>query len=836
MDEDLELEFSGRYVYVQVKTRSDPIQFSDISSALTRFDHYRGLHVPGGRTGEPEFVLAVNRDAGPVLATRIAAAEFAQDVRFLKPNHPLQGLPPVWADSEEAFNWCVTEAERLPFVMVAPDVLVQHLAGAMMRMAGGLGEFKRHEITAATAAQMLQQFVHQVHDFPSPPLNYRPQDNEPAFITDDTIRLIVGFSGAGKTSWAAQAALMNVRPCAYFNIGDVPTSFIIRSLARELAAHWLGDTPAVRQAVANGAVSAEEALRLVASNLAGRQNTFTIVIDNAHKLRAEDAQTIGSVAGNLKLIFLAQPTAELDLLSAALDVEHETLLGWSGDSIGYEAFAQNCVVSLATANRIRALTAGLPLYVRSAIAVAKQEYHSDLDAFCDAFEGQALSVHTRQHTLLAGVFNGLDIPSKQVLACASLSDVPLTAEEIANVAVAFSLDQLAVVRKLRALRASGLLQAYGSQRSKVHDAIRPISTEYLLEDAESGRRAKSLLRDLIEISLGNDDGKERFPLFVKLLIDLQEVASLADFGSQEAFHEGAGFPQMWPLLESAATDTELEAEVRFECLDAVLYHRQRHGPKEAVGPLLIQMERLFDEGLNNARSRLVFMQKSLDYFASIRDVVRVEELIDDANALLPDNASYRRVFAYNAAVAYWKISKPSNAEKLLTPLVKEYVSILAINTVELMSNPETYLRRIRADQEYADNCKHLADCFDLLARINEELQRPTTGERKIAVRLFEITGSWDSAARVGIDLIYQYLGRGELPQALALAGDSLPRLATVHNVVHHIIPLRYLHAFILGRMGRTSEAREILKTADPFFSSMSIGEQQEAKRLTDQFR
>jgi hypothetical protein len=36
VDEDLELEFSGRYVYVQVKSRSKLVQFSDIASALER--------------------------------------------------------------------------------------------------------------------------------------------------------------------------------------------------------------------------------------------------------------------------------------------------------------------------------------------------------------------------------------------------------------------------------------------------------------------------------------------------------------------------------------------------------------------------------------------------------------------------------------------------------------------------------------------------------------------------------------------------------------------------------------------------------------------------------
>ncbi len=836
-DEDLELEFSGRYVYVQVKSRSNLIYFSDIATALVRFEEYRARHVPGDRVGQPEFVLALNRDPAPALNTRILAGEFPQDVRFLLPGQTIPGLPPIWVDNEEAFSWCVARAEMLPFIMVAPDVLVQNLAGAMMRMAAGLNEFARHEITAVDAAEMLKQFVQQVHEFPAPPLSYRPHDNEPSLVADAPIRLIVGFSGAGKTSWAAQAALADAQTRAYFDVADLPSSSVARALARELAARWLRDNPDGRQAVANEALSGTEALRLVNSSLRTQQQIYTVVVDNAHRLQVEDTRAIAAAMGNLRLVLLAQPTAELDLMSTALDVEPETLQGWGADSIGCEASAQGCTVSMATATRVRGLTAGLPLYVRSAISVATKDYNSDLDAFCDAFEGQSLSTDTRQHTILTVVFNGLDDQSKQVLACASLSDVPLAAEEIASVVEeAFSLGRPAIVRKLRSLRARGLLQAYGSQRSKVHDAIRPIALEFLFEEPDAGRRARVLLLGLVETSLREDREKERFPLFIRLLIDLRDVAKLSDLGSEEAFHEGPEFPQMWPLLDEASNDLEMTAEVRFECLEALLYYRQKHGPEETVAPLLRRMEALIDRGLENDRSRLVFLQKSLFYWAFQGNEARVQELITKAQALLPDNASYRRVFTYSAALALWKVSRPASAERLLNDLVAEYLEILSINIDELMSGRELYAARVRADDDYGTNCKHLADCFDLLARVQEQLHKAQTGSRKIAVVLLEMTGSADSAARVGIDLIYQHLDRGELPQALKLVSESLPGLVRAYGLVRHTIPLRYLHAHVLGRMGQIPAAREILRTADPFLNSLKSDEQLEAARLTNHLR
>jgi predicted Zn-dependent protease len=248
------------------------------------------------------------------------------------------------------------------------------------------------------------------------------------------------------------------------------------------------------------------------------------------------------------------------------------------------------------------------------------------------------------------------------------------------------------------------------------------------------------------------------------------------------------------------------------------------------------MEALIDSGTENERPRLVFLQKSLFYWASQNNQARVQELIGKTQTLVFDKASYRRVFTYSAALALWKVSKPANAEKLLNDLLAEYLSILSINIADLMSNPTSYASRVRADDDYGTDCKHLADCFDLLARVQEQLHKAQTGSRKIAIRLFEITGSWDSCARVGIDLVYQHLERHELQQALKLVSEALTGLVHAYELARHIIPLRYLHAHILGIMGQITAAREILRTADPFLKSLPSDEQMEAARLTNFLR
>jgi hypothetical protein len=833
-DEDLELQYEDRRTYVQVKTRSSVVQPSDVSGALDRFEQYRQEHAANNRAGRADFVLALNANPSPALAARITAGQIPSDVRVVWPGHAVADLPPPWTDVDEAFAWCVARAEALPFVMVAPDVLVLKLAGAMLRISSGSGEFSSHAVTAQEAAGMLEQFVHQLHEFPAPPPNYMPQDHEPALTTTAPVRLIVGFSGAGKTSWAAQCAMVDERASTYLDVADLPSSSVSAALARELAARWLHSNPRTLQAVDRAALSGVEALHAVGKLLAEQASTYTIVVDNAHRLAVRDSRSIAESLRGLRLVLLAQPTADLSQLATALAVAPETLQGWGVDTIASEASAGGCGATMSTISRLRSLTAGLPLYVHSAIQVAKGDFGGDLVAFCEALESQTLPVDTAQHIILSRVFDGLTTQVKQVLACASLADIPLAADELVAIAsAAFGLGHLVVVSSLRSLRASGLLQAYGSQRSKVHDAMRPIALGLLAGAPAEERRAKEELLSLLEHSLWEKQEKDRFPLFVRMLVDLRRVEVLADLATEEAFHEVGVFPMVWPVLEEAARDTAIPPETRFECLDALLYYRQRVGPRETVAPLLAAMEAVLTAGLKDSRAQLVFLQKSVVLRAEQGDEAGVHNVLRLGQQLLPpgDDAS-RRVFAYHAALAFWKLKQFSRAEKMLRPLLGEYLRMLQLDVETLRGDAAQYLERARQDDSYSIGCKHLADCFDLMARICEALGRPPGAARAVASRLFEVSGSWDSAARLCIDLVWQYLDAGEAARARKTIEGGLLTLVTTYGLTDRVIPVRFLYAHTLGKTGDVEAARNELRAIDPFLSSLPAADQKDAISLT----
>lgn len=834
MDEDVELQYAERRSYVQVKTRSRPVQPSDVRTALERFEAYRAEHSAGRRLGAAQFVLALNAQPSQALCDETG---LPNDVEVLWPGHPSQlPLPQPWANAAEAFAWCVARAESLPYLMIAPDTLVLKLAGTMMRMASGAAEFPDHSISAEEAARLLEQCVHQLHAFPAPPMNYRPQDDEPPLTSELPVRLIVGFSGAGKTSWAAQSALLSDHAAAYFDVADLPSTSVPTALSRDLAARWLQDENEAMQLVGT-ALSGAEALRAVDGAIAAHGTTYVVVVDNAHRLTADTARAVREALPHFRLVFLAQPTRDLDTLQLALAVESETLSGWSVDTIAAEAQALGCESSLPAVSRLKQISAGMPLYVRSALQVAVAEFGGDLAAFCAALDSQSLAVDTAQYTILSRVFGTLEPIEKQVLACSSLADIPLDVTEIGSLSqVAFAISRADTIRCLRRLRSHGLVQAFGSQRSKVHDAIRPIAVELLAEAPATLTQAKTELRNLLEKSVEAGEDRERFPLFVRMLVDLRDVETLSEMAVEEAFHEIGSFPQVWPLLEEAAKDGALKPELRFECLDALLYHRQKNGPPAAIPQLFQAMEALLEVGVQNPDASLTYLSKIMLYWAEQRDEAKVREMSRRAVLTLPQEADYQRVFAYTTAYALWQLSKLPDALALVQRLIRDYLNDMGLEPEQIAGDPAPLMARAREDDSFATDCKRLGDCYDLLSRILEAQKQDAGGCRGLAVRLFELCSSWDSVVRVGVDLVYQYLGQNQPGRARRLLETGLLRVIQMYHLEDRMIPTRYLYAYTLAMDGDLPASREEQRRLEPYLPSLPVEEQVEARRLMNMIR
>ncbi|MGC3971586.1 MAG: dsDNA nuclease domain-containing protein [Pirellulales bacterium] len=223
-DEDVEIILSNAHAYVQVKTRKDPLVFSDIKEALDRFDTLRSAHASGARALTPKFFVVSNSAPGPDLEKLYRGADWKPDVRLIWPGeHPeaTPYLPPAWSTIEEGVQWCARIADTLPHAKLPGDALTWKLCAIVQHAATGTAP-SGHSFQVSDLPTIFDQVVVQLQSLPNAPVPYIPHGKEPDFNSPDRVQLVVGHSGIGKTAWAAEAATHSDRNIAYFDVSDIP--------------------------------------------------------------------------------------------------------------------------------------------------------------------------------------------------------------------------------------------------------------------------------------------------------------------------------------------------------------------------------------------------------------------------------------------------------------------------------------------------------------------------------------------------------------------------------------------------------------------------------------
>ena len=482
-DEDVEIVFPERRLYVQVKTRRGPLVYSDIAGALERFATIRKLHQSHERPGAASFVIAANAALGPELAKMLANDNWPADVVVHWPKGPAPAeaaLPHPWQDIEQALEGCCELAQSLPFAMLTAETLVWKLAGRVMSAAAGTKPYTDHAFSVAGLPQLFEQLVIQLQDFPVPPLRYRPQDQEPALVSDKRVRLIVGFSGAGKTSWVSQSAQHTTDALAYFNVTDVPSTAIISTVARELAARLFGGPGGKIGEILLPGATGTQILFLIGKRLAESQTRATLVVDNAHRVSDADIRALIEATPHLHYVLLAQPGQAVALLEATLGINAEPLRGWTNETIAVEGAALGCSGDYAAYEKLLGLTGGLPLYAQNALQLAAKHYEGSVPRFCTELEQQTHAVATAQEIILSRIFEDYDADERQMIGALSLFDNPISQSEANTILFqANGQNEKRVAALFRKLRSTGSLQVFGVDHFKVHDAMRLLGRAHL---------------------------------------------------------------------------------------------------------------------------------------------------------------------------------------------------------------------------------------------------------------------------------------------------------------------------------------------------------------------
>ena len=767
-DEDIEVQFEGRRLYIQVKHRKEPLAWNDIEEALARFGQLRAAHERGDRDGEAAFLVVSNAAPNGPLAAKLAAADWPIDVRIDWPSADPDAriLPSPQASLLEAAEAASQVAEGLPFATLSPQTLVWKLAGLVSLAATGEDEHLDHIFRAADLPNLFEQLVVQLQDLPLPPSPYRVQEHEPDLSTGERLRLIVGYSGAGKTSWLAQSAQHASGNLVYIDVGDTPGAALANAVAREVAGRVLETGHRLGEIFLPGA-SGREILQLLSRRLAAEGEVVTVALDNVHQLSADDLMGVIQSARDIRFVLLGRPEGEVPALETLLGVAREALLGWAPDTVAAAAYEEGCQGDAADCQRLIDLTGGLPLFVLNAISVAKSDYDGSLKRLCADL---ARSAHTReiaQDLILGRVFDRLPEAVARVADLLSLCDAPLTREEIRSyIATAGGPDQAVFARALRHLVSRGLLQVFANDRIKLHDAARAVGKgRLLLHGADAMKVRQEALRAVVQKSLIENWHPAKLSLFLRLSGEVGRLDLLVEMATEELFHEMGVWPEVEAFLERGAKDEAVPPDQRIKALDGLAFADIKAGSDRAA-IWLDQMDALVSAHDLGAEERLRVGMKRMSLLAGTGDRRGAMRLVTDLTPVVENlPPGHRRVFWYNVACAELALGDADAAAERVRPLIKDYYELIGLTPERVIGNNAPELARIMKKGWDVDDVKHLADALDVLAKASDAQGQPSPLARIHALKFYNVARAPDSLFRVRQDLVDQFISKRDFDGA-----------------------------------------------------------------------
>lgn len=831
-DEDIELQHAGR-IYVQVKTRIKPILPSDIAGALARFDTLRAEHESGLRVGKAQFFVVMNQPPGPLLSQVTNSGQMSADVKLIWPGSEAQAipaLPPAWNGINQAAEWCAQVAAKLPYSLISPESLVWKLAGCVQLASSGSAPYSTHTFKSDDLRALFEQLIVKMQAFPNPPAVYRPQRNEPSLDKPERVRIICAFSGAGKTSWASELAMHSTSTCAYYDVGDMPGPAIASSLVRELAPLLLDvDSPEIRRVLTLG-VTGNESLLALNEHIGRRNISALVVLDNAHRVPTDSLRMLIENSRNLKLVLLCQPGPSIHEIEALFGLTQETLMGWDVDSIAAEAEHLGVKGSARSFKRLNSLTAGLPLYVISALRLAKTHYRGDLALLCSEVSEQTNVAETAQEIILSKLFNSLSEASRNALSAWSLVDVGMTKDEVCNLLKAsVGMTNKQTVALLRTLRAQGVVQAIDANQMKIHDSLRLLGRRHLYTLAPVVTQdALQHLRTMLFECLTVRREPSRLATLISVLLQLEDVEAIIEFAGEELFHEMGPSIEFMSYLDQIAISPQIEPTQRFWALDGLIFADVKNGLNERLAERFDQMRRLIADHSLDSEFQATYYMKLMLHHAQFGRADLALEALSQVRDLLPDKPVERRVLQYNAATSFWQLGNREDSLQMLEPVIEEYLASMSFDLPDIAAlNPEQLWKRVTGLRNADENIKRLADALELRAKLCKDMDPDQLVYRYSALNLYEMVSAVDSQIRVGQDLADDMSVRGRYDQAKQVTERFLLPLLAEHGMVDQAIGVRSQYAVFLAYCEEFEAADAEMARLMPYAAGFTERQRQE---------
>jgi hypothetical protein len=420
--------------------------------------------------------------------------------------------------------------------------------------------------------------------------------------------------------------------------------------------------------------------------------------------------------------------------------------------------------------------------------------------------------------------------SRDVVAILSLADIPLEraeAERLLERAISF--DARAFARAIRALRLAGVIEVFGGDRLKIHDAMRVLGREHL--DAlgpEVLRTARSALRNVLLDSILRKKDLAKFSLYLRVLADLGDIKMLVQFATDELYHEMGLIEQISGTLETAAASNATNPEQRFAALDGLAFGDFKRKDIPKAQARLEAMGRLIDEHNLDDEDRLTLAMKSMNVAARLRDVKRVFVEIKRVAELVPEKPGHLRIFRYNAAHALYDLDRYDACASITQELIPEYYDALGLKPDDvMMENPNKIWPLLKKGVDHGDDLKHLADCLDLQAHALNEMGRHSHLARIHAMKFYSMANALDSYVRVGQDLVDEFLARQDYIGARDVLERNILPTVIEQKMVSRIVPVRRHYAVVLAYCGDHDAAAAEMSKLAPYEASLGPEGQQE---------
>lgn len=818
-DEDIELQLrAGVRRYIQVKTRSGTLRPADIATTLDRFARLKKEHDEGPRYGAAEFVIFCNAALAPEAEEAIAQSGVA--VTVITPDLAgIEDLPPAWRNLEEAIQWCTDAASRIPFGTLAPTTLVWKLAAEVAFACTG-ERLDGHSFTPVALPELFEQLVAGLHHFPSPPVPYLPLADEPPFTSGDRVRLIVAFSGGGKTAWAAEGNVHSSQEGVYVNAADVPDPALASAVAREVGATLLATGVNDARSIVAPGVQPFEALRILSEVISRDERKVCVVVDNVHRVAVESVRRIVEGLASCQFILLAQPWPELRALETLLGTPSETLPGFSLESVAAEFLRHGGGVDVATADRIMKLTGGLPLFVRDAALLALRYYGNDATRLSEDLENATNAMTTGQEAILAQVVARLSPAARSALGLLGLSEIPLAAAEVTAVLSMIANGDIAVTAGvLRELSAWGIVQHFGDGSLKLHDAFGTLSLQHRAtlpaEILLLGRRA---LAGVLRESFGPGQ-YERLVMFLKIAPFIGETATVVDIvsGMGEHLQERGKAAELLRIVDAAADDATIPAQDRFWAADAALFWTLDGYATDDVERRVAKLEATFNQLVDPpALIRGAFLLKQLLFAGRNGRLEKVRETYGELHRITAHDDMLDRIRRYDYAAELYRCDASDAAYCVLAGLVGDYFRTIGLSPRDLfMKNPQEIQHVLREDVD-PDELKRLADTLDLISRVVNELGASSGVLRIWAHKLYLLASAHRSAVKVGQDVVDELLHFADPASARRMIENTLLPLIRDSNLLAYMVPVQAQYAIVLAYMREFDTARAIFSQLESF--------------------